>query len=250
MMVEDGKTAGQGHILSGIDESLAKLRASLQEMGGSIEQQFEIVEAILRGDTGRGEELLANEERINRMEVDLIYECTSFIMRYSPLGRDLRLATRGIRQAADMERMGDEIQHVGEILGDPEQDLLRDDEWTTAMRGLVELTKKALTGSLRAVRDGDLKLARKVVKGDKAINDAYEQCDILGMAGLSDGHFDGSGLIARHRVGRSLERIGDHAKNICQEMAVAVRGDDRENGMIAKVAKEDKEAKKAKPEGG
>ncbi len=214
------------HISHQFDEDLESLRSKVLNMGGLVEKQVEnALIALTRSDSSLAEDVATSDYKINSMEVAIDEECTQVIAKRQPAASDLRLVVTMIKTITDLERIGDEAEKIGRHavkLATVE----RTPDYYMEIKHLGEQVRKMLHDSLDAFARMDTENALAIAKGDREINDEY---DSLVRQLITHMMEDPRAIKRALRVmwcARSLERIGDHAKNICEYIIYTVAGTD------------------------
>ena len=214
------------HISHQFDEDLESLRSKVLNMGGLVEKQVEnALLALTRSDSSLAEEVATSDYKINAMEVAIDEECTQVIAKRQPAASDLRLVVTVIKTITDLERIGDEAEKIGAHavkLATVE----RTPTYFLELKHMGERVRKMLHDSLDVLARMDTENAMLIAKGDKEINDEY---DALVRQLITHMMEDPRAIKRALRVmwcARSLERIGDHAKNICEYVIYTVAGTD------------------------
>lgn len=201
-------TTRQGYI-----EELESLKTSITQMGrAASDAVIRAMEAVAKQDMVLAERVIAEDDIIDEMEVDIENRCLSLIARQQPLAGDLRVIGTGMKIATDLERIGDaavDIARIARRIGNaplikPLVDLSR----------MAQMAEQMLGDSLRAYRTRDAVLADKVCRDDDAVDDLYSQIfrELLTyMMERPETISQATDLIF---VARHLERVADHATNI------------------------------------
>ena len=207
---------------------LERLRSQVMAMGGLVEQQMDhALAALADHDIDRGERVGREDYRVNAMEVGIDEQCAHILARRQPTASDLRLVVTVIKTITDLERIGDEAKKVGAMAaaiaqsGDQaaRMEASRLDDMGSSVKQLVH---EALDAFARM--DPDAALA--TVRNDSRV-DAYHQKvqrrlidRMVGEPGCIDA------MLSVCWAARSLERMGDHAKNIAEYVVYLVYGKD------------------------
>lgn len=214
------------HISQQFNEELEAVKKNLLEMGGLVEQQVgDAIKALIDADSELAVNVRANDKLINQMELDIDQECIRIIARRQPAASDLRLVIAVSKSISDLERIGDESAKIARLA----MKLCEDGE---APRGYVEIrhigdrvrhmTQSALTAFARL----DVEAALAVAKEDKNVDQEYESA----MRELVTFMMEDPRSIKRVMniiwSLRALERIGDHARNIAENVIYLVKGKD------------------------
>ncbi len=214
------------HISRQFDEDLESLRSKALNMGGMVEKQVEnALAALTRADSSLAEDVATSDYRINSMEVAIDEECAQVIARRQPAASDLRLVIAIFKTITDLERIGDEAEKIGRHavkLAAVE----RSPTYFMELRHLGDQVCKMLHDCLDALARMDIESALAIAEGDRAINDEYDSLTRQLITHMME---DPRTIKRSLRVmwcARSLERIGDHAKNICEYVIYTVAGKD------------------------
>lgn len=226
------------HISHQFDEDLESLRSKVLNMGGLVEKQVEnALMALTRSDSSLAEEVATSDYKINAMEVAIDEECTQVIAKRQPAASDLRLVVTVIKTITDLERIGDEAEKIGAHavkLATVE----RTPTYFLELKHMGERVRRMLHDSLDAFARMDTGNAIAIAQGDREINDEY---DALVRQLITHMMEDPRAIKRALRVmwcARSLERIGDHAKNICEYVIYTVAGTDIRHTSFEQVKSE------------
>lgn len=214
------------HISHQYDEDLESLRSKVLNMGGLVEKQVQnALLALTRADSSLAEDVATSDYRINSMEIAIDEECTQVIARRQPAASDLRLVVTIYKTITDLERIGDEAEKIGRHAVKLAA-IERTPSYFLEIKHLGEQVCKMLHDCLDALARMDIDNAFVIAQGDRAINDEY---DALTRQLITHMMEDPRNIKRSLRVmwcARSLERIGDHAKNICEYVIYTVAGKD------------------------
>ena len=211
------------HISEQYDAELDKVRLRLLAMGGLVEKQLQrAVRAFANHDSGLAGEVRAADDEINRLEVELDDDCISIIALRQPAATDLRHLVCIMKAGTDLERVGDEADRIAKaaIAAAP---LPQPRNQHAEILRLSELVDAMLGRALDAFARLDVDAAYDVIAADAAVDDEYDS--VIGSAGEAmDG--DPDLWLNTMWAARALERIGDHAKNLCEHVVYMVKGKD------------------------
>jgi phosphate transport system protein len=226
------------HTSKQFDAELENVRSRVLQMGGLVEDQIiRAMDALVAGDMQLIDKVIADDHRVNGMEVELDELCSHIIARRQPAAVDLRLLITVIKTITDLERIGDEAEKIGrmaklihtaERLHMPRMDLSH-----VADRALAMLRQ-----SLDAFARLDVSEAMGVVKQDEEVDDAFRAI----MRQLITFMMEDPRTISRSLeilfIAKAIERIGDHAKNMAEYVIYMVKGRDVRHTSIEEVEKE------------
>ncbi|MDB9970537.1 phosphate signaling complex protein PhoU [Porticoccaceae bacterium] len=220
------KMTFENHYMKQFDEELEEIRTRLMEMGGKVEQQLQnAIRAIGEADSQLAEEVIKEEQLVDNMEVDIDEACILIIARRQPAASDLRLVMMVTKAVNDLERIGDEAKKIANhalILADENGS----STGYTEVRHLGQLVMSMLSNALDAFARFDVDAAMLTIEEDKQIDQEYKTALREMATYMMEDPRSISRVINILWVVRSLERIGDHAKNLCEQIVFVVKGKD------------------------
>ena len=216
----------ENHYMKQFDEELEEIRTRLMEMGGKVEQQLQnAIRAIGEADSALAEEVIKEEQLVDNMELDIDEACILIIARRQPAASDLRLVMMVTKAVNDLERIGDEAKKIANhaiILASESGS----SKGYTEVRHLGQSVISMLSNALDAFARFDVDAAMRTIEEDKQIDLEYKTAlRELATYMMEDPRSIGR-VINILWVVRSLERIGDHAKNLCEQIVFVVKGKD------------------------
>lgn len=202
------------------------------EMGGLVETQVnDACKALVEHNVELAEQVREVESRLNQFEVNLDDQCVSIIAKRQPTAGDLRTVVSVMKVITDLERIGDEADRIAKMAIDLLNATISEEEYNGFKNihgGVIKMLKRALDAFARL----DIENALRVIEDDRDIDIAYKKlvrnC-IKQMENNPDQVEDYINLIWSSR---SLERIGDHAKNISEYVIYQVKGQDVRHSPI------------------
>jgi phosphate transport system protein len=226
------------HILSRYNAELEGVRAGVLQMGGLVEQQLQNgVKALYSGDSRLGEEVARLDHKVNAMEVSIDDDCSRILATRNPTASDLRLIVAVIKTITDLERIGDETEKLGNIaarLASVERPTDRYRE----IKHLGESVNDMVHGALDAFARLDPDAALDVARRDRVVDDEYEAIQRQCITFMMEDPRSIRRALDLLWVARALERIGDHAKNICEYVIYMVLGKDVRHVAIEDVERQ------------
>jgi len=202
---------------------LEKLRASVLEMGGLVEDQIaQAMRALMARDEKVARETIARDHTVNRLDVEIDDLAIKLLALHQPAARDLRLITTALKVTTDLERIGDLAEHIAERALELATD--------TPIKPYIDLPRMAdlardmLHRSLDAFVREDEQLALSVCEADDAIDQLHEELfrDLVSFM-MSDPRTVSRAMRLLF-VSKYLERVGDHATNIAEMVIFMVKG--------------------------
>jgi phosphate transport system protein len=215
------------HLSSQFDSDLNQVCSRVLEMGGLVESQIvTAMQGLITFDRNLVDEVIANEQRLNTMEVEIDDECSKIIARRQPTARDLRLLLSISKTITNLERAGDEAEKIAKRT----RHLLEDGAAQSVNFAEIKLSGEMAAQLLRRTLDAfarlDIVAAAEIVRDDKAIDNEFRGfVRKLVTYMMEDPRTISAGLEFLF-IAKAIERIGDHAKNIAEFIIYIVKGTD------------------------
>jgi phosphate transport system protein len=218
-------------------------------MGGLVEDHFDrAIQALADADSELGLRVAEDDAKVNKMEVSIDEECSRILATRAPTAGDLRLVIAIIKAITDLERIGDEAEKIG-VLAARLAGMERPSTNYRELRNLAQHVKQMVHGSLNAFARLDAQAALEVVKTDDVVDEEYESIYRQGITFMMEDPRTISRVMDSTWVARSLERIGDHAKNICEYVIFMVHGKDLRYRGLKNIEAEVQEAARRRESG-
>ncbi len=226
------------HISRQFNADLEEIRGHILTMGGMVEKQVaDAVMALIEADSGIASEVITTEKKINGLERMIDEECTRVIAKRQPAASDLRLIVAVTKTNTDLERMGDEANKIAKMA-------IKLAEEGSLPKGFVEVrhignhVSSMLHDALDAFARFDVEQAVRVVQEDKDVDMEYESAmrQMITFM-MEDPRYIRRVLNVLWSL-RALERIGDHARNIAEQVIYLVKGLDVRHMSIKKLEEE------------
>ena len=216
-----------------LDSALSDLRARIVAMGGLvIEQVITAVQALLEGDAEAAALVLARERQVNACDTAIEEAGFQFIARRAPVAGDLRTVTAIARAVTDLERAGDEAKKIARfaMAAAAAAATAGDRDVSTGvhrhLRHMARLSADMLRAAVGALERADATVAHDVARMDRELDREFQAAlrQLMTVA-MENGRLLRS-TIDTVLILKSLERIGDHAKNVAEHVVFLVSGDD------------------------
>jgi len=209
------------------EQQLSKLRASVLEMGGLVEDQIaQAVRALTEHDGALARVTIERDHTVNRLDVEIDELCLKLLALHQPAARDLRLITTGLKITTDLERIGDMATHIAEraLELDAELPVEPKAESMIDLPLMANLARSMLHRALDAFVREDVDLALEVCQSDDAIDKLHSQLFRALLAFMVEDPATIGRTMRLLFVSKYLERVGDHATNIAEMVIFLVKG--------------------------
>jgi len=204
------------------DMQLEALHDSLIEMGALCGSAVALAaKALEQDDAELGKQAEEVDRRIDQMEREIESMCLKLLLQQQPVARDLRLISAALKMITDMERIGDQVSDIVEIMG--HRALAR----TAAglpLRDMFQNVVAMTTNSVEAFVKKDLELARMVNEHDEIVDRLFDITKFGLIDLMTKGGEKGEDAIDLLMIAKYLERIGDHATNIAEWVEFSITG--------------------------
>ena len=215
------------HLSKQFDVDLETLRSRILQMGGLIEAQIlTAIDGLYSGNIQALEQVIENDRRVNGFEVSIDTECSHIIARRQPAASDLRLIMGVSKAVTDLERVGDEAKKIAVVSKQiHESGRLQIPRLADIRRAggiVVGMLRKALDAFARL----DAVAAAEVIRDDATIDEAFRGMMRQLITYMMEDPRTISTAFEIVWIARALERMGDHAKNMAEQVIYIVKGTD------------------------
>lgn len=213
-----------------IDTQLEDLKKMILLMGGHVEKSLsKVTAAILSRDVSLFDEVHAIEKRINEDHIRVDNVCMNILAKQGPVANDLRLIISVLKINNDLERMGDQTVNISysgkDYLGrKPIQAQLSD------VQRMSEIAGHMVKGSLDCFVRGDVEEAKQILLMDDELDSLKNKVLKDAMVHMKSNPDDVEAGLDLILIARNLERLGDHATNIAEDVIFAFTGKDVRHG--------------------
>jgi len=202
------------HTYRPFDQELAKLRDQILLMGGMVEQAIEdSMNALIEDDEDLAQLTIERDSEINAKEIAIDSLARQVIIRYQPVGRDLRAVMAAIKAVTDLERMGNLAVDICQEALSIEYHI-RDHEQSLII--MADRVRQQVCFALRGFSTRDYHYALTVIDLDQYVDMLYDSYEERMMAVIVEKHSALSAALACINVAKALERLSAHATNICE----------------------------------
>lgn len=206
-----------------LENDLQSVLNGALNMLNTVEQMLSVAaDVLLHEQTERLPEVRALDREVDTQEARIEAECLRIIALHQPVARDLRLVALILKSLSDIERMGDYVVHVAEDGAELAQ--------APALKKYVNLARMLtrlgeMSQNLRtAIAERDVTRAEATITMDDEVDDLYEQIQRELVTYMLEDPRNISKALMLMRVGRSLERVGDHMENVAERVRYWVTG--------------------------
>lgn len=220
------------HLIKQYDSELEQIRTRVLQMGGLVEQQIvKAMDGLERGDMLLIDQVINSDAEVNKAELELDEACTHLIARRQPAAADLRMVMAVIKTIADLERIGDEAKNIArrtKALYASDTGYSPKVRLQPAADVVVDMLKKSLDSFARV----DVSNAVDVVRQDKQVDAEFKGVVRQLITFMMEDPRTISRCLDVMFIAKALERIGDHCKNLSENIVYMVKGQDvRHSGV-------------------
>ncbi len=226
------------HTSKQFDAELDSIRTRVLQMGGLVEQQIaNAMDGLASADMGLIDTVIANDNRVNLLEVELDESCSHVIAKRQPAASDLRTIMMVIKTITDLERIGDEAKKISKMAK-----LIHGSDMLfvprVEMRHASELAREMLRKALDAFARLDPVAALDVVRQDKSVDAEFRAIMRQLITFMMEDPRTISHGLELLFVAKAIERIGDHAKNMAEYVVYMVKGRDVRHTSVEVIERE------------
>jgi len=228
------------HISQQFDAELEDIRNRVLAMGGLVEEQIRnAILSLTENDTQLAEKVIENDFKVNAAEVAIDEECSQIIAKRQPAASDLRLVVAVIKTITDLERIGDQAERIARMairLSEME----RPKNQYVELKNIGEHVATMVHDTLDAFARMDVEAAVKIAREDLKVDTEYDGIMRQTLTFMMEDPRSITRMLDVMWTARAIERIGDHAKNICEYIVYLVKGKDVRHTSLERMEKEAK----------
>jgi phosphate transport system protein len=214
------------HISRQFNEELEEIRNKVLAMGGLVEQQFEFaVQAFINGDIELAEQVIQQDKQVDDFEIAIDEECIQILALRQPTAFDLRLLIVVIKTITELERIGDLAERIANMAIHLD-DIEKKYEAYHEVQHLCDLVKEMLHGALDAFARMNIDDILAITGQDDNVDREYVSIIRQLVAQMMEDPRNVKRTLNVLWTVRAIERIGDHAVNICEYVIYMVKGKD------------------------
>ena len=215
------------HLSSQFDEELGRLRTHALQMGGMVETQVSsAIKAYSSGEVASVKSIVEADRKINDLEKAIDDDCAHVIAKRQPTASDLRLVLGISKIVTDLERAGDEAKKIAKGVRRIYEAGHLPAQYGIGIRHLAEAALSLVRQALDAFARLDVALAQSVIKADSDVDTEFKSIIRQLITHMMEDPRTITTSIEIISIARAIERIGDHAKNVAEQVVFIVEGRD------------------------
>ena len=218
------------HILGNFERALNELSENIVRMGGMVENSFSTaIRGLMRRDTDLCNQVVADDEEIDKLEIEIDREGMQIIALYNPVATDLRKVVTAMKVSSNLERVAD--QAVGIAKRARKMNKNAEIPETRLVEPIYEMAAALLHDAIAGFNsEGGVQEAIAIQTRDNEIDAAYKETAKKLTARMEENSAHIKDYLDLQFIIRFIERIGDHAKNIAQDTIYAEAAVDIRHG--------------------
>lgn len=214
------------HIAKQFDIDLDNIRTRVLQLGGLVEQQIvRAMTALDTGDLAMADDVVEQDHLVNRNEVELDEACTHIIARRQPTASDLRTIMMVVKTITDLERIGDEAKKIAK-----KARALHSEDLSfkprVPLQHAAALALDMLKTALDAFARTDATAAARIARQDKEVDAEFKAIMRQLITFMMEDPRTITSSLDVLFIAKSIERIGDHAKNLSEYVVYMAKGRD------------------------
>lgn len=215
------------HLSRQYDADLEAIRSRVLQMGGLVEAQIHsAIECLATGNVELMLRVSENDRRVNGCEIEIDDACVHLIARRQPAASDLRLVMAVSKIVTDLERAGDEAEKIARMARQIHERGRLQIPRAADVRHAGELAVAMLRRVLDALARLDALEAERIIAEDATLDDAFRGIVRQLVTYMMEDPRTISTALDIVWIAKAIERIGDHAKNVAEQIIYIVRGTD------------------------
>ena len=227
------------HISKQFEADLDTTRTRVLQMGGLVEAQIlAAIQAFATGDAALIAQVIENDARVNGYEVAIDGAINHIVVKRQPAASDLRLIMAISKIVTDIERIGDEAEKIARMARAIHEHGGHHAQRFPGVRHAAQIAVRMLREGLDAFARLDAVAAAEVLKEDSAIDQEFTSVLRQLITYMMEDPRTITPALEIVWVAKAVERIGDHAKNLAEQVIYIVKGTDVRHTAFADVERE------------
>jgi len=218
------------HLSKQFDSELDAIRAEITRMGGMVEEQVRsAVSAFVATDYARDQldQIISRDKGIDAMEIAIDEACTRIVAKRQPTAIDLRMVMAASKTVTDLERIGDEAKKIAKTTRKIAESGINGAQAQVLQ---VRLIGDQVASMLHEVLDAfvrlDIETAAQIVRRDKEVDEHFRAIVRQMITYMMEDPRTITTSLDIVFIAKSIERIGDHCKNIAEDVVYMAKGRD------------------------
>lgn len=196
-------------------EKLNCLRESLEEMSTLVEASLEnLFFSMENRDKMLARQIVADDRNVNSLEHSIESQCLFLITTQQPIAGDLRMVSSILKVVTDVERIGDQIADIAELILQMNHTEL--ETYSCHIQPMIAAAKEMVHESMSAFLNRDRAKADEVIRSDDVVDSLFQKVKSDIVVRVKSESADADECLDVLMIAKYLERIGDHAVNICE----------------------------------
>ncbi|GAB2919180.1 phosphate signaling complex protein PhoU [Rheinheimera gaetbuli] len=214
-----------GHYSQAYDEELQQAVERFLQMAKLTAQQLrDAMAAFTTADLALAKQVKQSDRQVNSFEVDIDEHCLDILARRQPAATDLRLVLAILKSVNDVERIGDMAKRIAKALIRELPNSRPSEAQLNTLNLMGEEVLQMFERAVVAFEQMDAKAALTVLRDEKAIDSTYDDILQNSLATMMQDVQQIAVSLQVSQVAKSLERVGDHSRNICEQAIFLSRG--------------------------
>jgi len=227
------------HLSKQFETDLDTTRTRVLQMGGLVEAQIlSAIQAFSTGDQALIEQVIENDARVNGYEVAIDGACNHIVVKRQPAASDLRLIMAISKIVTDLERIGDEAKKIARMAKKIHESGAHVAQRFPAIRHAAQIAVKMLRQALDAFARLDVASAAVVLKEDSELDAEFRSVLRQLITYMMEDPRTISTAVETVWIAKAIERIGDHSKNVAEQVIYIVKGTDVRHTSFADIERQ------------
>ncbi len=207
---------------SNYEKEITLLNNDLIKMASLIEESIQkSIIVIEKNDKTLADQIIDNDKEINSMEKIIETRCLTLLLRQQPVASDLRLISAALKMITDLERIGDHAKDISEIVKYSE--ITEISEYSRHIPEMAEKAIQMVNDCITSFIQKDVEMAHATIRKDDEVDDLFIIVkNEISKAMQSEHNIDEA--LNSLMISKYLERIGDHAVNVCEWVIYLITG--------------------------
>ncbi|RJQ33515.1 MAG: phosphate transport system regulatory protein PhoU [Actinobacteria bacterium] len=206
-----------------LDSELKSLKNSLVKMGELVQECLaKSMEALVKHNKRLAKEVIEEDIKINKLEIKNENKCLKLLALYQPAAIDLRFISMAIKINNDLERMADLAVNIAERAIDLKEVVL--EQPLQKITEMADITSKMVKGSVDSFVNKNAELAKEISDTDDEVDRLNEEIFSELLTEISNKCPLTTQVVGLLFISKYIERIADHADNICEDVIYIVKG--------------------------